>query len=73
MKDRQGRIVRWLLILQEFTFEPRYRPGSQNNLADQLSRVHRMRKGTIKESLGEESKIPRPNSIWIELRCSVAE
>ena len=38
-KDLTGRLARWSLKLQEFTFEVRYRPGAANANADALSRL----------------------------------
>lgn len=35
----QGRVSRWLLLLQEFTFTIIVRPGKSHVIADQLSRI----------------------------------
>lgn len=41
MKDPQGRLARWFLTLQSYSFEVRYRPGTSRVMkcADMLSRV----------------------------------
>ena len=38
MKEPKGQLARWILALQEYTFEIRHRPGKQNVNADALSR-----------------------------------
>ena len=38
-KTLTGRLARWALLLQEFDFKIRYRPGSKNTNADTLSRL----------------------------------
>ena len=38
MKDKNQRLLRWALALQTYTFEVKYRKGSQNGNADGLSR-----------------------------------
>ena len=38
IKDTGGRITRWLMFLQQFNFEIRYKKGSQHSNADALSR-----------------------------------
>ena len=38
-RDLTGRLARWSLKLQEYTFEVRYRPGASNANADALSRL----------------------------------
>lgn len=38
MKDTNTRITRWFLALQPYSFEVRYRAGTQNAVADYLSR-----------------------------------
>ena len=37
----KGRIARWIMDLQEFTFTVRHRPGHSNQNADALSRLHK--------------------------------
>ena len=38
-KNPNSRIVRWLLALQDFSFEIFYRSGKENVVADALSRL----------------------------------
>ena len=34
-----GKLVRWMLLLQEFEFEIQHRPGAQYMVADYLRRI----------------------------------
>ena len=38
-KDTKPRLMRWVLLLQEFDFEVKYRKGTKNQAADHLSRL----------------------------------
>ena len=38
IKDCQGRLGRWSILLQGYTFEIKHKPGSKNHTADYLSR-----------------------------------
>jgi hypothetical protein len=39
-KDAKPRLIRWILLLQEFEMEIRDKKGSDNVVADHLSRMH---------------------------------
>ena len=38
-KDAKPRLIRWVLVLQEFDFEVMDRKGTENQVADHLSRL----------------------------------
>ena len=38
-KDSKQRLIRWVLLLQEFNFEVRDRKGNENQVADHFSRL----------------------------------
>ncbi|XP_073061910.1 uncharacterized protein [Primulina eburnea] len=56
-KDAKPRLIRWILLLQEFDFEVRDRKGCENQVADHLSRLEREEKeeeGAIQETFPDE-------------------
>ena len=49
--DSKPRLIRWVLLLQEFHVKIANRPGAQNLVADHLSRLEHGKKGN---SLGDQ-------------------
>ena len=55
-KSQAPKIVRWMLRVQEFDFEVKFIPGSDNILADTLSRLHLLT-GTSSPADGLDSEL----------------
>ena len=55
-KDSKARLIRWILLLQEFHFEVKDRKGAENQVADHLSRLEELTKE--KEDLAIDDSFP---------------
>ncbi|XP_024006535.1 uncharacterized protein LOC112083043 [Eutrema salsugineum] len=54
-KDAKPRLIRWILLLQEFDIEFRDQKGADNGVADHLSRIQVEEKLPLNDSLPEEN------------------
>ena len=53
-KESKARLIRWILLLQEFDLEIRDRPEKENVAADHLSRIQSDYSGLINENFPDE-------------------
>jgi hypothetical protein len=53
-KDSKPRLIRWVLLLQEFDLIIKDRKGKENMVADHLSRLEHVERGVVEDSFPNE-------------------
>ena len=66
-QDAKARLIRWVLLLQEFNLQIKDKKGVENVVADHLSRLtiaHNTHSPLINDEFPEESLLQLENSPW---------